>query len=418
MEQVEEEDTSIIRMLRIVAVISMLLLLLLVQLDGHQTRFLECPVNTTCVAFSRCKSLCLLARTGQIRHHFRDFAQLGSQLCEFEKNEPSHCCPSDQVTADSYCQIHENVNEVIETRTESTSTTTTTTSNDNSGTSLADVCGTRPALTFSRKCVGCADSAPGEWPWMALLRTSKTDPNSLVCGGSLISRKHILTAAHCFSGPRLTVAVLGETDRTRDYDCLGPVSECEEDSRNCLEQDQCAPQSLVVDVDLVVPHPLYGAAGSPNFDFDIGVVVLHVNVEFTTYINPICLPNEELESVKGPLVTSGWGNIVDVSNSLQPQIAEMLQYANLEELEADVCFRALRVELTQRQLCASSGLEGRGVCKGDSGGPLALRVDAESDRWELRGVVSAGSSCGVPETIFTRVHDSAIRAWIRSATGV
>ncbi len=40
------------------------------------------------------------------------------------------------------------------------------------------------------------------------------------------------------------------------------------------------------------------------------------------------------------------------------------------------------------------------------------------DEWELVGVVSTGSNCGVPETIFTRVVESSIRSWIKDTAGV
>ena len=40
--------------------------------------------------------------------------------------------------------------------------------------------------------------------------------------------------------------------------------------------------------------------------------------------------------------------------------------------------RSLRVNLTDRQLCASSTAEGIGACKGDSGGPLARRRDPDT----------------------------------------
>ena len=37
------------------------------------------------------------------------------------------------------------------------------------------------------------DADEGEWPWIAALLNNGRQ----FCGGSLISRKHILTAAHC-----------------------------------------------------------------------------------------------------------------------------------------------------------------------------------------------------------------------------
>uniref|UniRef100_A0AAV2LJW0 Uncharacterized protein n=1 Tax=Knipowitschia caucasica TaxID=637954 RepID=A0AAV2LJW0_KNICA len=62
--------------------------------------------------------------------------------------------------------------------------------------------------TVSLQCIECGQqksvariidgelSKPGEWPWQVFLRYQ----NSHVCGGVLISRNFVLTAAHCFLG--------------------------------------------------------------------------------------------------------------------------------------------------------------------------------------------------------------------------
>lgn len=46
--------------------------------------------------------------------------------------------------------------------------------------------------------VGGVDAEPGGWPWMALLGyTNAFGEVDFKCGGSLISKRHVLTASHC-----------------------------------------------------------------------------------------------------------------------------------------------------------------------------------------------------------------------------
>jgi secreted trypsin-like serine protease len=56
-------------------------------------------------------------------------------------------------------------------------------------------CGRRPR--FSSRIGHGFDASPGEYPWMARIEIRNHDNQFIVCGGTLISDRHVLTAAHC-----------------------------------------------------------------------------------------------------------------------------------------------------------------------------------------------------------------------------
>jgi secreted trypsin-like serine protease len=64
-------------------------------------------------------------------------------------------------------------------------------------------CGT----VSSFRLIGAKKASIGQFPWMAMLQyKSKAGGEiSFLCGGALISKKHVLTAAHCFESNKWTL---------------------------------------------------------------------------------------------------------------------------------------------------------------------------------------------------------------------
>lgn len=129
--------------------------------------------------------------------------------------------------------------------------------------------------------VGGEDADPGQFPHQVSLRQRRKKGH--FCGGSIISERFLLTAAHCNQGPL--------ADAKNFYAVLGAT-----ELRN---------GGVLYDLEAVYPHPGFHIHHLEN---DISVLRTAKTIEFTDHISPIQLPFEH-PPVEGkhPTFVSGWG---------------------------------------------------------------------------------------------------------------
>ncbi|KRF79142.1 uncharacterized protein [Drosophila virilis] len=220
--------------------------------------------------------------------------------------------------------------------------------------------------TAQRRIVGGDDAGFGSFPWQAYIRIGSSR-----CGGSLISRRHVVTAGHCVARatPRQVHVTLG------DYVINSAVEPL---------------PAYTFGVRRIDVHPYFKF--TPQADrFDVSVLTLERTVHFMPHIAPICLPEKNEDFLGKFGWAAGWGAL-NPGSRLRPKT---LQAVDVPVIENRICERwhrqnGINVVIYQEMLCAGYRNGGKDSCQGDSGGPL---MHEKNGRWYLIGVVSAGYSC-------------------------
>ncbi|KAG8200317.1 hypothetical protein JTE90_028501 [Oedothorax gibbosus] len=243
--------------------------------------------------------------------------------------------------------------------------------------------------------IGGSNADELSWPWMVSLHSSRNGAKKrFLCGGSLITTRHVLTAAHCFDnrnqGARYFVH-FGSTNAT-----FGG-------------QSSSFGQLPVIDIKI---HDQY----IPKVHYhDIAVAILPEDLRFNEKVSPICLPStQEIQMVTSHanVTLTGWGLTSyggTQSERLQEVHIKIFPLSRCQASYSNFTSDALYEGITTNMLCAGVPKGGMDACQGDSGGPLVMQT---GERWIQVGVVSFGFRCGVQNFpgVYTRV--SSYLRWI------
>ncbi|MFT7803429.1 transmembrane protease serine 4-like [Arapaima gigas] len=192
-------------------------------------------------------------------------------------------------------------------------------------------CGERPPQD---RIVGGVDAKIEDWPWQVSLQLN----GQHTCGGTLVSERWVVSAAHCFASSTKELSrwrvVTGKT-----YISILAGST----------------------VDKIITNGNY----DPHLnDYDIAMLQLSQPITVSTVSHPACLPTLDLSLADGaPLVVTGWG------------------YTHENGVNFTLAFKNLPLKFLSLLILS--------VSQGDSGGPLVYM----SNRWQLVGVVSWGMGC-------------------------
>jgi len=229
--------------------------------------------------------------------------------------------------------------------------------------------------------VGGKESTPYSRPYqVALLMNGRQG-----CGGTLISKDWVLTAAHCLdsaSTSNLTVRVGAHSISAND--------------------------GTTHNVSQIIRHEYWRGAQSIQSGYDIAV--LRLSSSASSSIKPAALPTkaiaDQLAGVGSYATVSGWGLTY---NNGTP--ADRLREVDLPIITNSSCSSQLGANVGNGVICGG-GTGGVSACNGDSGGPFAVQGNG---KFYSIGTVSWGRACQ-GATAFTRT--TAYLDWIESKTGL
>ncbi|XP_062554335.1 chymotrypsin-1-like [Armigeres subalbatus] len=194
------------------------------------------------------------------------------------------------------------------------------------------------------------------------------------CGGSVVSEKYVVSAAHCLDG--IDPARLSVVSGTNDLRNNGNKG-----TRHL--------------VDWTLIHPDYIELNRS----DIGLIRVVEPFTFGAKVQPISFSEKQVGGGVECLLT-GWGYTMPIRIGRTPQD---LQEAYVKTITNEEC-RSRGFPVNPTEICTFTRA-GQGACGGDSGGPLACDD-------ELVGVVSYGTRfCGIGSPdVFTRMSE--FKEWI------
>ncbi len=221
--------------------------------------------------------------------------------------------------------------------------------------------------SHSSEIVGGVGTEITQLPWQVSLQTGN---GFHFCGGSIVSDKWIVTAAHCVEGGIPAQIVAGTTRLSQ----------------------AATGQTVPVVRGIVATGYQDASLGKDVALLELGTP-LTLNGTSVRAIRPVTAADAQAGmTAPGVLATvSGWGALASGGNSPDTLQSVQVPIVSLADASADY-----NTQLSQDQIAAGvRGVGGKDSCQGDSGGPMVV-TDPATGEVKLAGIVSWGIGCADP----------------------
>jgi trypsin len=234
------------------------------------------------------------------------------------------------------------------------------------------------AIQQDQRIVG-GTTATEDYGFMVSLQTKPDDHR---CGGSLIDKKWVLTAAHCVEGidPKTLQVMLGSQTLSQPGD--------------------------VYEIKEVLVNPSYASDGTA----DEALLRLAKPAKYPTL--RIADPAEaDLWAPGTEARVIGWGTDMYFVGSAQDELREV-DVPIVSDADCAMSYPILFGFDEATMVCAGEQTGGKDSCQGDSGGPLIV-PDAQGE-WMQIGIVSWGVGCAFPVFygVYGEVGSDPMNAWV------
>ncbi|KAL5969717.1 USP6 N-terminal-like protein [Taenia solium] len=212
---------------------------------------------------------------------------------------------------------------------------------------------------------------------------TKSDSIAL-CGASLVSPRHLITAAHCVTKYNSTTALSTPVNQW-----FSPLPYLHAQILVRLGKPFLGGENGAWQEEMLVDKILTFGTGWDFLVHDMAILKLKKPVAYSPAVQPVCIPPPNIELAAGTkCVVAGWGKTEAVLNP------DTLMEAKIPIISTAVCKN--HSEYVKEGFHVCTGEENKKVWLGDSGGGLYCRLRQNDRQWYLYGVISFGATIDGP----------------------